>query len=161
MHMRMDPTDPLRPDTLAEPSPWRWLWRLVPILLPIVLVPLFAFYFGFEDALIRPFALGLGKSAIAVISGKRVSHGRASGNYIQVNYQYAPDYSPRPEVKVNDAAYAAIAKYSNVPIHYIPGCSSCVALDEDFGSAREQAVRAMIIGAVAGLMVFLRSRPRT
>jgi hypothetical protein len=160
----MDPvSDPSRPDPLAEPSPFapliQLLFRLIPLLAVLVLLPIFAFYFGVEDALMHPIALTFGRPAIAIISSKRVSTGRhTAGKYVDVNYQYSKDYAPRPGVKVNDAAYAAIALNSYVPMHYLPGCSSCVALDNDYGSARQQGLEALMILILIGVMTAVQWR---
>lgn len=154
----MDP-DPLRPDPLAEPSPWGWLPKLIPVVVAVALIPLFALYFGMADALIHPLALAFGRPATAIVSGKRVSRARrSSGNYVEVNYQYSRDYAPRTEVKVNGAAYAALAVAERIPIHYIPGCSSCVALDDDFGSSRQQALTGLAIAVLVGLVALIQAR---
>jgi len=155
--MEPDPIPP-RPDPLAEPSPFVPLVKiLVPLIGAVVLVPILALYFGLEDALMHPVALTLGRPALAIVSSKRVSRARhASGNYIDLNYQYSKDYAPRPEVKVNDAAYAAIALESHVAIHYLPGCSSCVALDEDYGSARQQGLEGLMLFVLIGVVTALQ-----
>jgi hypothetical protein len=163
----MDPVAlPPRPDPLApEPSPLAPLLRvLIPLAIAVVAIPLLAFYFGIEDALMHPIALTFGRPAVAVISSKRVSHARhAAGKYVELNYQYSKDYAPRPEVKVNDAAYAALALESRVSMHSLPGCSSCVALDEDYGSAREQGLRGFLIMSLVGAWTayqWLRARQK-
>ena len=168
----MDPaSDPSRPDPTDEPSPlaplFRLLIRLVPLLAVLVLIPILAFYFGVEDAMMHPIALTLGRPATAFISSKRVSHERhAAGNYVDLNYQYSKDYAPRPEVKVNDAAYAAIKLESQVPMHYLPGCSSCVTLDNDYGSARQQGLEGLmilvllvVVGAIQWQYARIKNRP--
>lgn len=168
----MDPvSEPSRPDPLDEPSPFaplvRLLLRLVPLLAVLVLVPVLAFYFGVEDAMVHPIALTFGRPATAFISSKWVSHGRHSaGNYVDLNYQYSKDYAPRPAVKVNDAAYAAIKLESHVPMHYLPGCSSCVTLDNDYGSARQQGLEGLmilvlllVVGAIQRQYARVKSRP--
>ena len=98
--------------------------------------------FELGAALIRPLAFAFGNPAAAGISAHRESKGGAgAGKYLEINYQYSPDYAPRLEMKVNDAAYAAytaIAPGSQVAIHYIPGCASCIALDDDYGSSRQR-----------------------
>lgn len=170
MRMSMDPVaDSPRPDPFAEPSPFAPLVRvLFPLLAVLVLIPFFAFYFGLEDALMHPIALTFGRPATAIVSSKRVSHGRHSaGKYVDLNYQYSKDYAPRPGVKVDDAAYSAIKLYSHVPIHYLPGCSSCVALDEDYGSARRQGLEGLMLLVLIGVVIALqwtygrkRSRPQ-
>jgi hypothetical protein len=156
----MDPIfDPSRPDPLEEPSsPLKYL-AIAGII--AVAIPFMAFYMNLGDALIHPFALALGKPATALVSSKRISHGRhASGNYVELNYQYSPDFAPRPDIKVNDAAYAALAVNSRVGIHYIPGCSSCVALDEDYGSARHQGLEGLVIAIFVFGGTYLQNRFR-
>jgi hypothetical protein len=133
-----------------------------------VLIPVLAFYFGLEDAMMHPIALTFGRPASAFISSKWVSHGRRSGgNYVDLNYQYSKDYAPRPAVKINDAAYAAIALESRVPMHYLPGCSSCVALDNDYGSARQQGLAGLmililvvVVGAIQWQYARIHNRPQ-
>ena len=132
-------TDSNRPDPLEGPS-----FPLKPlgyILLAVAGIPLLAFNFGLGDALLHPIALCIGKPTTALVSSKYVSRERrTAGKYVELNYQYSPDYAPRPTLKVNGAAYAAIVLQTRVAIHYIPGCSSCIALDEDYGSARQQGL---------------------
>jgi hypothetical protein len=113
------------------------------------MIPALAYYFGVGDSMIRPLVLTFGKPATATISGKRVSQGRrAPGNFVEINYQYSRGYAPRPELKVNDAAYAALAVDKTVPIHFIPGCSSCVALDADYGTSRQDGIFALVIAGL-------------
>ena len=154
----MDPiSDPNRPNPLEEPSsPLKYL-AIAGIIL--VALPLMALYLNLSDALIHPIALVIGKPTTALVSSKHVSHGRhISGNYVELNYQYSPDFAPRPDIKVNDAAYAAIVLNTHVPIHYIPGCSSCVALDEDYGSSRGQAIEFLAIALFVFGGTYLQNR---
>lgn len=156
----MEPiSDPNRPDPLEEPaSQLKYLGILGIVALAI---PLLAFYFNLGDALMHPIALAIGKPSTALVSSKRVSHSRhSSGNYVELNYQYSPDFAPRPDIKVNDAAYAAIVLNTHVAIHYIPGCSSCIALDEDYGSARHQGLEGLAIAIFVFGGTFLQYRFR-
>lgn len=147
--------DPARSDLPMESSPWTL--RIVSIPAVAVMIPVLAIGFGMGDSLIRPFALAFGKPATAIISSKRVSHGRrTAGNYVEVNYQYAPGFAPRPELQVDDAAYAALVEGKNVPIHYIPGCSSCVALDEDYGTSRRDGIMALVIAGLFVVVAFFQ-----
>jgi hypothetical protein len=115
--------------------------------------------YDLTDVLIRPLALRYGKPATAVVSSKWSSTGRYGGNYLTLNYQYSPDYAPRPELKVNAAAYAAVAKDSHVPIHFIPGCSSCIALDDDYGTARQRGTMGLFFGGLFSLFALFRLYP--
>ena len=150
-------SDHKRPDLRDDPSsPWKYLARLVLAAAGLMLLPL---YLGLCDALIHPFALGFGRPATAIVSAKRVSQGRrASGNYVELNYQYSTDFAPRSDIRVNDAAYSAIVLYSHVAIHYIPGCSSCIALDEDYGSARNQALESLAIAILLLGFILIQNR---
>ncbi|MFI5346532.1 MAG: hypothetical protein ACHQ51_09185 [Elusimicrobiota bacterium] len=133
-------------------------WFYAAPFLAAAMMALLVLRFDLLDPMIRPFALEFGTPTTALVSSKRVSTGRrTSGNYLSLNYQYSPDYAPRPELKVNDAAYAAVAENSRVAIHFIPGCSSCIALDEDYGSARQQAVLALAVGGFVVGAVFLQT----
>jgi hypothetical protein len=155
---QMDPiSDANRPDPLAEPSsPLKYL-AIAGII--AIAIPLIAFYLNLGDALIRPFALVLGKPTTALVSSKRISHGRhSSGNYLELNYEYSPDFAPRPDIKVNDAAYAAIVLNTHVPIHYIRGCSSCIALDDDYGSARHQGLEGLAMVLFVFGLTYLQYR---
>ena len=135
----------------------RLLLLAMPLLVGLVIV-LILLRFDMLDPMIRPFALAFGTPTTALVSSKRVSTGtKASGNYLELNYQYSPDYAPRPELKVNGEAYAAIQTNTRVAIHFIPGCSSCIALDEDFGSARQQAMLASAGALFVAGAVFLQS----
>jgi hypothetical protein len=154
----MDPiSDPSRPDPFAQPaSQLKYFGYLV---LAAVAIPFLAFYFNLGDALIHPVALAIGKPATAIVSSKRISHTRhSSGNYVELNYQYSRDFAPRPDIRVNDAAYAALAVNASVPIHYIPGCSSCIALDEDYGSARRQGLEGLAIAILVFGLTFIQNR---
>lgn len=154
----MDPVSlPPLPDPLGEPSPFAPLLRVVLTLLAAaVLIPALAFYFGLDDALIHPLAMRFGRPAVGIISSKWISTSRRfPGKFVDLNYQYSKDFAPRPRLEVNDAAYAALAVGGQVAMHYLPGCSSCVTLDNDYGSARVAEVEGVLLivlfGAVAAL----------
>lgn len=114
------------------------------------------------SALVRPLAMRYGKPATALVTAKWRSNTRGGGSYVQLNYEYSKDYAPRPDIRVAPEAFAAIVENSRVAIHFLPGCASCVALDEDFGSARRQATNALVMAAIlagaALLSVLFRRR---
>jgi hypothetical protein len=153
-------TEPNPLDAPENDLPSRLWWKILPFSV-MLCASLIGALVEFPDAMIRPFAMTLGQETTALVSSKRTYRGRrVSGNYVELNYRYSDDYAPRSEVRVNDAAYAAISSNTRVAIHFIPGCASCVALDDDKGSARWQlSLYFLVMGALTASAVWSKSAP--
>lgn len=138
------------------------LWRLRPFSLirTVVLALILTVYLrNLGDAVIHPLALMFGRPATAIVSSKHViERGHAYGHYVELNYQYSHDYAPRSNVRVNEAAYAALPVGTNTPIHFIVGCESCIALDNDFGSARQQGEFGLLFLAIVAILSVIQIR---
>jgi hypothetical protein len=113
-----------------------------------VLISVFAVASELHWFILRPIALRFGTPVQALVTNKYDwRSGAARGRRVEFNYQYSKDSAPRVLVLMNDEAFDAITANTRVGIHFIPGCPSCIAVDEDYGSAAEQKW--------AGLLIFV------
>lgn len=126
-------------------------WKLLPLAFAAVGVLVYALV-EIPDAVVRPFALKFGTAITATVSSKRISTGRrTAGHYVEVNYEATRDFAPRVEIKVLGDLYDSVKVGDPIAVHFVPACPSfCVALDEDRGSARQQAT---VFGAFAAVIL--------
>ncbi|MFI5346531.1 MAG: hypothetical protein ACHQ51_09180 [Elusimicrobiota bacterium] len=131
----------------------------------LVLFAVFLFIrLDLADILIRPYAMKYGQAGAVRIVTKSERRGKYdSGYYLGVVFSDAPPDAQAYHLKVNGVAYETLPKDVVVSMHYIPGCPSCIVLDEDYGSALQFGLIDLVyIGiAVGALFLGKKKKPET